>query len=363
MGTGSGIFFKFTVVIAVAVYVLLGSYTIEPGTAYIQDWSLDVSSEEVTAQVEETDEPVGDQWIPYRVQDYFGYVQSDGTLALRSPVRWNVALSADTFCNYSLQGNNLVIRDPRRNYLYPLNISGYPVERNGGYYVLSSDMSGLSAFSSTGEFGFSREFSSLITALDANTTTVGVGLLNGTVELFNQDGSYRVGIRPETSRINVVYGTALSEDSNYVAMVHGIDPQYLSLYSLNGANFRLLSQKELSTPTRSQTKLGFSQNGEFLLCEDGNRVRVLSTADSAQEYVLPLAGELVEFVFNPELESVYIFSTDNVNSVLSIYSEDGRLYSQENFAGQAHWMYSSGGALFLGCGSQLKKILIERAFE
>ena len=358
MGTGSGFFFKFTVVLAVVVYVLLGSYTVQPGTAYIQDWSFDVASEEVKGQAEDSSE----QWIPFRVQDYFGYVQSDGILALRGPVHWNVALSSETFCNYSRQGNNLVIRDPRRNYLYPLNMSGYPVAREGGYYVLSSDMSGLTAFSSTGEFGFSREFSSLITALDANTNTVGVGLLNGAVELFNQDGSSRVGIRPETSRINVVYGTALSNDSSFLGMVHGIDPQYLSLYSLNSGNFRLLWQRELSVQTRSQTKIGFSQNGEFLLCEDGSKVLVLSTADSTQEYSLSIEGELVDFEFIPELESIYTLSTDNENSVLSIYSEDGRLYSRESFTGQAQWLYSTGTALYLGCGSWLRKIQIERSF-
>lgn len=363
MSSSGGYLFKFTAVIAVAVYVLLGSYIVQPGTAYIQDWSLDVAVEEAHEQPENADERSNDQWIPYRVQNYFGYVRSDGRLALRSPLQWNVALSEDTFCSYSRQGDDLVIRDPRRNYLYPLNISGYPVERNGGYYVLSPDLTGITAFSSTGEFGFRREFPSLITSIDANAASVGVGLLNGRVELFNQDGSYRAGVRPETSRINAVYGTALSEDSDYLAMVHGIDPQFLSLYELNGANVRLFSQSELSVPTRSQTKIGFTRNGEFLLCEDGKRVLMLSTADSAQKYALPFEGELVDFDFRAELESIFILSSENEESVLSIYSEEGRRYSREVFAGQAQWLYSGDGALYLGCGDRLKKIQIERTIE
>ncbi len=359
MSSGGGFFFKFTAIIAVAVYVLLGSYTVQPGAAYIQDWSLEVASAEVQEEPGETD----GAWIPFRVRDYFGYVQGDGKLLLRNPVRWNVALTAETFCNYSRQGNNLVIRDPRRNYLYPLNMDGYPIARNGAYYVLSPDLTGLTAFSSTGEFGFSREFSSLITSLDANETAVGIGLLNGSVELFNQDGSYRVGVRPETSRINVVYGTALSNDSKYLAMVHGIDSQYLSLYALNGANFRLLAQRELTEPTRSQTPVGFSRNGEFLLCKDGARVLVLSTEDTTREYVLPFDGQLVDFEFLPELEAVYLLSTVDGDAVLSIYSEDGRQYSREEFPGDAHWLHSGENALYIGSENQLKKIVIERSFE
>lgn len=358
MSSGGGFLFKFTAIMAIAVYVLLGSYTVQPGTAYIQDWSLDVASAEVSESFEEAD----GQWIPFRVLDYFGYAQADGKLLLRSPVRWNVALTSETFCNYNRQGNDLVLTDARRNYLYPLNMDGYPIARGGGYYVLSPDLTGLTTFSSTGEFGFSREFSSLITSLDANETAVGIGLLSGSVELFNQDGSYRVGVRPETSRINVVYGTALSNDSKYLAMVHGIDSQYLSLYALNGANYRLLAQRELAEPTRSQTPVGFSHEGEFLLYKDGESVVILSTEDSTREYVLPIDGELIDFEFLPEFESVYLLSTTSENSVLSIYSEDGRLYSREEFSGEAQWLYSGEDALYLGSGNQLKKILIERSF-
>ena len=70
-------------------------------------------------------------------------------------------------------------------------------------------------------------------------------MLNGRVELFGKDGSYRAGIRPETSRINVVYGTALSFASQKAAVVHGIDPQFLSLYLFDDSGFQLLSQIEI----------------------------------------------------------------------------------------------------------------------
>jgi hypothetical protein len=359
MGTGGGLFFKFTALIAIAVYVLLGSYTVQSGTAYIQDWSIDIASEEVKV----LDEKPADGWIPYRVRDYFGYVQSDGSLLLRTPVPWNVALSEDTYCNYTRQGNNLVIRDPLRDYLYPLNIDGYPVERGGGYYVLSTDMTGLTAFSSTGEFGFSKEFSSLITSLDANETTVSVGLLSGGVELFNRDGSYRSGVQTDNSRIDVVYGTAISHDSNYLALVHGIDPQLLSLYSTKAADFRLMAQIELKEPTRSHTRLGFSPNGEYLLCEDGDRVLILLTREPVQEDALPLEGSLIDFEFLPEFESIYLLTSRNDRSILSIYSEEGRLYSREFFDGQAQWLFNAERALYIGSGIRLNKISIMRSSE
>lgn len=359
MSSGGGVFFKLTAIIMVAVYVLLGSYTVRSGTAYIQDWSIDIASEQAKVRDGQPDE----EWIPYRVQDYFGYVQTDGSLLLRTLVPWNVALTEDTYCNYTRQGNNLVIQDPLRNYLYPLNMSGYPVARGGAYYVLNTDMTGLSAFSSTGEFGFSREFPSLITSLDANETTVSVGLLSGGVELFNQDGSYRAGVQPETSRINVVYGTAISRDSNLLALVHGIDPQLLSLYLLKQASFQLLAEIELQETTRSPTRLGFSPNGEYLLCEDGDRVLVLSTREPVQEVALSLEGSLTDFDFLPEFDSIYLLTSRDDRAVLSIYSEEGRLYSRESFAGQAQWLYSAEKALYIGSGSRLHKISIARSSE
>jgi hypothetical protein len=277
-----------------------------------------------------------------------------------SAIDWNIALGESSYCNYTKQGSNLVIRDPIRNYLYPLSVEGYPVERGGDYFVLSRDLTGVSAFSAAGEFFFSKEFSSIITSLDVGGDTVGIGLLNGRVELFDKDGSYQAGIRPETSRINVVYGAALSSASQKAAIVHGIDPQFLSLYQFDGTNSQLLSQIEISEPRRSQAKIAFSENGEYLLCETATKVQVMSTEDPIESFSLPLSGTLVDFEFYPELDAIYILEEEQETAVLYIYSAEGRRYSKEEFSGRPQWLSRTEGNLYLGTGSLLRKVAIER---
>lgn len=358
MSIDRGFLFRAIAIIAVLVYVLLGSYTIKPGNAYIQEWTINVETETIDPDLAEG--IPAEEWIPFRVEESFGFVHADRSLLQSSPIEWNIALGENTYCNYTKQGTNLVIRDPIRDYLYPLSVEGYPVVRGGDYFVLSQDLTGVSAFSAAGEFLFSKEFSSIITSLDAGENTVGIGLLNGSVELFDKDGSYQTTIRPETSRINVVYGTALSSASQKAAIVHGIDPQFLSLYQFDGTSFQLLSQIEISEPRRSQAKIAFSENGDFLFCETATEVQVMSTEDPIENFSLPLSGTLVDFKFSPELNSIYILEEEQEAAVLSIYSAEGRRYSKEKFSGKPQWISRAEGNLYIGTGSLLRKVSIER---
>ncbi|SRR6056297_260425 len=357
MGIGRGIFFKFLVILAVVVYVLLGSYKIEPGTAYLKDWSVDLESAKVESSSSEK-VPV-EQWIPYRVEDYFGYVQADGTLLLRSPIMWNVAFSDISYCNYSSRGNNLVVRDPVKGYLYPLMLKGYPIGRNGRYYILNSDSTGVSAVSSKGEHVFSKEFSSMISSIDSNESFVGIGLLSGGVEVFTDDGSYYGEIKPETSRIDIIYGTALSSRTDNIALVHGIDPQFLSIYQMEESSFQLIHQIEISRPKRSHTLLNFSPDGRFLLCETGSDLMVVSIEDF-ERFSLPIEGRVTDFECVSELESIYVMVEEEEETVLYMYSEKGRLYSEERFSGGPQWLRYVDEAIYLGVGSRLEKISVKR---
>src|SRR6056297_177464 len=358
MSIDRGFLFRAIAIIAVLVYALLGSYTIKPGNAYIQEWTIDVETKNIDS--DSTEGISTEDWIPFRVEDSFGCVNADGRLLENSSIEWNIALGTSTYCNYTKQGSELVIKDPIRNYLYPLSVEGYPVERGGDYFVLSNDLTGVSAFSASGEFFFSKEFPSIITSLNASGDTVGIGLLSGKVELFNKDGSYQAGIRPETSRINVVYGSALSSANQKVAIVHGIDPQFLSLYQLDGTDFQLLNQVEISDPKRSQTKTAFSENGEYLLWETATEVQVMSTEDPIESFSLPLAGSLVDFEFSLKLGAIYLLEEEQEATVLSIYSEDGRQYSKEKFSGRPQWLSQAEGNLYIGTGSLLRKVTSER---
>lgn len=358
MSMDRGFLFKAIALIAILVYALLGSYTIKPGNAYIQEWTIDVQTKTIDSDSSEGN--TAEQWIPFRVEDSFGFVSAEGRLLQSSSIDWNVALGDTSYCNYTRQGSNLVIRDPIRNYLYPLSVEGYPVQRGGNYFVLSSDLTGVAAFSAAGEFFFSKEFPSIITSLDASEDTVGIGLLNGRVELFTKEGSSQASIQPETSRINAVYGTALSSANQMAAVVHGIDPQFLSLYQFDGINSQRLSQIEISDPKRSQAKITFSENGEYLLCETATEVLVMSTEEPIESFSLPLSGTPVDFEFYPELDAIYVLEEQQESAVLSIYSTEGRLYSKEAFSGRPQWLLRAEGNLYIGAGSLLRKVAIER---
>jgi len=122
MSIDRGFLFRAIAIIAVLVYALLGSYTIKPGNAYIQEWTINVETEAIDSASAEG--MPAEEWLAFRVEDSFGFVNADGRLLQSAPIEWNIALGESSYCNYTKQGNNLVIRDPIRDFLYPISVEG-----------------------------------------------------------------------------------------------------------------------------------------------------------------------------------------------------------------------------------------------
>ncbi|MDZ7795083.1 MAG: hypothetical protein U5P10_15760 [Spirochaetia bacterium] len=95
MSIDRGFLFRAIAIIAVLVYALLGSYTIKPGNAYIQEWTIDVQTKTIDSDSTDSDSTEGisaEEWIPFRVEDSFGFVSAGGKLLQSSSIDWNIAL-------------------------------------------------------------------------------------------------------------------------------------------------------------------------------------------------------------------------------------------------------------------------------
>src|SRR6056297_1036133 len=108
MSMERGFLFKAIAIAAILVYALLGSYTIKPGNAYIQEWTIDVQTK--TIDSDSSEGLSAEEWIPFRVENSFGFVSDEGRLLQSSLIDWNIALGETSYCNYAKQGSNLVIR-------------------------------------------------------------------------------------------------------------------------------------------------------------------------------------------------------------------------------------------------------------
>ena len=321
----------------------------------IQSWSIDLSRQTGTVN-----KPLKG-WVPFRVNGYFGYASPDGKELFRSPVQGGVEISSSEFCNYDHLGGNLVLHNPGENLIYPIDLNGYPYLCDDTLFVLTADMTGFSAVSSQGEVLYTRRFTTLITALDAAGGVVSVGLLNGTVQLFDPQGNDLGTLHPVGSRIKVVYGTAVSHDGRIVAVTHGIDPQIVSIYRRQPEGFKRVNSYTLRRPLRSQVVMGFMPGDTKLLVEERDGVGLFDTGEPYKRQDIQLHGQLVDFVFSSGDRTVFLLTRqDGTQEVSNLYllSADGTVYSRETMSGQGTWISYVKNAVYLGVGDTLTKIAI-----
>ncbi len=347
------IFLRISILLVLIAYVLYAGNEVRPGTSYIQRWTVELEGSESSERVEPG-------WIPFIVTDYFGYVSPDGSDVFMDAIQGRVALLPQVFCNYDKLGNNLVIRDPVQNYMYPVDVLGYPIAKDSIFFVISADMTGVTACSAEGEFLFDRRFTSLISSIDCSSGVVSIGLLKGRTEVFDTEGNNITSFESSGSRIDAVYGTAVSSNGKMIAVTHGLEPQFVSLYRSQAGQYVQLKRFSLDGERRSQVLMAFSEDNTQLLVETAGGVELIDTTEPFVRSSIPLEGRLIDYEF-PSLDApIYLLSSDGASGILGIYRRDGTLYNQERFKGDATWLHRTDDALFLGVGNSLTSIEIDK---
>jgi len=347
------IFLRISILLVLIAYVLYAGNHVQSGTHYIQKWTVEIEKADSSERAESG-------WIPFIVKDHFGYISPDGSEVFRDAIQGRVALLPQAFCNYDKLGNNLVIRDPVQNYMYPVDVLGYPIVRDNLFFIISADMTGVTACSAEGEFLFDRRFTSLISSIDCSGGIVSIGLLKGRTEIFDTEGNSIASLEASGSRIDAVYGTAVASNGKMIAVTHGLDPQYVSLFRKLADQYVQLKRFSLNDERRSQVLMAFSEDNTQLLVETAAGVELIGTAEPFVRSSIPLEGLLIDYEFPALGEPIYILSSDGTNGTLGIYRRDGTLYNQERFDGEAAWLYRTDGSLFLGVNNTLTRIGIGR---
>jgi hypothetical protein len=198
---------------------------------------------------------------------YFGFVRLDGQLLYAAEVLHGVALSELGFINYPRVADNFVFQDTAGRFLYGVRGYGYPVLDPSGelLYTVSTDLTELKRLDRDGEVLWSAGFFSPITTLALSADQCAVGLLDGTLKLLDRGGRIAQDFQPESSRISVILGAALSPAR--LAVLSGIDPQRLTILERRGAEYAPLESLATGSDLRRAATMRFTADGRFLAYE------------------------------------------------------------------------------------------------
>ena len=231
---------------------------------------------------------------------HFGFVDREGILTVNRTLRENteVSISDEYWAEYDLVPRNIDVRTPlNRSVMRIEDPQGYPMFLDNRTFLIGSAQNSISAIDSNGRVSWSYDFASIITTIDAANGLVLAGLLDGTVEIINNEGRRVFFFEPGGSRHSVIYGCAISEDGSIISIVSGIDLQrFLVLERHNASSaeafdYRVIYHEFLEEGFRRPVHVSFIDSGNRIIFERQGALGIYDIR-SRRSIKIPLEGEI-----------------------------------------------------------------------
>ena len=253
---------KITLLALLLLYILLAPEKENYVLKILPAWSSDLKTENIIDK---------DFLIPFRLKEEFGYISaSSGNTAYISEILYNVAQNNNYYINYPATSNSLTINRNNGNFVTDMETDGFPFFIDERLFVTSANSKRISEWSIDGEILFAFESDAIITSCDANKDTFVAGFVDGTVIIVDKENNVEKLLKPELSRINVIYGIAVSDDSDFIAMITGIDQQYMIIMRQKNNQFNRFYTYQFEDNLRHSRYISFSNNNRYLAFESNN---------------------------------------------------------------------------------------------
>ena len=294
--------------------------------------------------------------IPFKTGSLFGYFNSSGELTYRDKVFYGVAQSENHFINYSSITDQIVINDSKGDFVSTVSANGYPWFRNGRLFLVSTNRKKVSEITVEGDLLWEDENLSEITSLDSNSSTVAAGYVNGDVIVVDSSYGIEKLFKPDLSKINTVYGTGISDDSEYIAVISGIEPQYMLLFRKNHDEYTKIFSYQFADNLRYSRLIDFTEDSRYLYfgssesfyCYDIEKRNLNKTA---------ISEKLIRVSYIKEYDLFCILSGDGIKNyrVELIYS-DGRSLYDNSFSADEIYMKNNSGNIYIGVDDKIYSV-------
>jgi len=338
----------FTFVIPLlAAYILLAATDVKKELVFKPVWVTDLTQTAIS-----TSSP-GDAAFPFRLDELFGYMDTAGNLTYAGRVLHNAAIGENWFFNYSNSPSNLIARDADGSIVFSIDAAGYPFIRDGRLFIISPEGNGISEWDEEGNKLWERWFGSVITSIDVSNTYVLVGMLKGLVELIDREGKTLVEYIPENSRVAAVYGCAVSDTGNQLAVLSGIEPQRLTVLERREDEYKIAVSTIMDTSFRRTAFLSFS--GKYLFIEGEENIYFL---EPPRRWVrsIQIYGKLDSFTYRPESNLFFIVSKANGRSRLQVGMLPEQFLYETFLPGSSIFSRVTDTALYLGSGYNIMRV-------
>jgi hypothetical protein len=294
------------------------------------------------------------QLLPFQLGERFGYVDKDGNFSINQVRKGDyVSISQDRWAEYNPVPKTIEVRDPVNNPVLTIDKSqGYPLFLDERLFLIGSEQNSIALVDDTGAIGWSHDFAAPLTTIDAAAGLVVAGLLDGTVEVLDNQGRRFFFFEPGGSRLSVILGCALSKDGSRMALISGIDEQrFLILERIGDSGnieYKVLYHEFLGIGFRRPVHVAFVDNDSRIVFarQGGLGLYDIHTRTSLK---LPLEGDIIALDESGRDRLLFILTAQTSGwKRLAAIRFPGTLIIEAPFKSETVFLGRQGSRLYVG---------------
>ena len=270
--------------------------------------------------------------------------------------RQNSVLSEQYY--FFQEGRGFVLKDLEKGTQCFIEGQGYPLILNSHIFVVDLWKGRIQEFDAQGRNLWSWQGLGPITAIDAARSTIVLGLLDGSVQIFNSHGVRRVVKPVSTENDGIVYGLALSSDGSRLAVLSGLNEQKVAEYDLDSMTV-LAEGRRLESRFNRPVKMVYSSDNSVLWIEQKDKVIQIGPDEVFLEILQE--GRLLTLEA-PEADGQLMVLSEQIRNnaapiyIMNFYTIEGALVSSRTFFNRPEDIVLQNGQVFFSEGGRILKM-------
>lgn len=233
-------------------------------------------------------------FVPIKISEKLAYLGHEFVLANLVSTDERLSFSNVYYAVYNSESQGFTVFDATGKEIVTIQSEGVPMIFGDRIFSVDHVAGLIKSYSTSGEVLWSYSMGSYVTSLHANEELTVFGGLNGYVTLLNSQGEMVYEYRPSGSASEIIYGTAVSPDSQYFAIVSGLDPQRFLLFRKGSRTYTPVYHRDLKQQFVQPVRIKFSDKSNLVLYEEPGFLNGYHIGKQ-QAFSLPIDGKLKDF--------------------------------------------------------------------
>lgn len=357
--------FLLPVCIALGVfYIILAAKPLSREIQFVPVWTIDTETTSVSNEsADENSEADFSDAIPFKLGQSLGYISKDGKLLNKLSFPYKAAISSKFYAFYGMSSENIDFFTPDGKKAGTISQTGFPYFTEDKKCLFLAGGASFEILDDDGNKSWDYAGAAPITAFSTSRNGVAAGFADGNVLAFNNDGDVIQEYKPGGSTYEVIYGAAISDSAKYTATLSGQDNQRFVISENKtkgtGTNSSIIFYKTMNKELNRQVAVKFSKNERNVYYDSADGVGLVDLR-TMKDTMIPIYGRVLSMKESDDGKEMFILSKEGGTYTVSVVEGFGVLAGSFSFDADCACIAEGDGSMFVGRGTEISKIKIER---